>query len=100
MTRAEQRIWFEYLSTFQYPVYRQRPIDQYIVDFYCPAIRLVIEIDGDSHFLDDHAQEIDANRTKRLEDLGLHVLRFTNFEVLNQLDGVIIRIEEALGEDY
>ena len=49
MTLAEKKIWYDYLRNFPYRVYRQRPIDQFIVDFYCPKLKLVIEIDGDIH---------------------------------------------------
>lgn len=64
---------------------RQKPIDVYIVDFYCAELRLVIEIDGDSH-----AEQIayDSQRTSRLNALGLTVLRYANREVLQELEGV------------
>jgi very-short-patch-repair endonuclease len=94
MTRAECRIWFEYLHDFKYPVYKQRPIDQYIVDFYCPILKLVIEVDGDSHFLSGEDIQADAIRARILEGYGLTVLRFTNHEVMDNLEGVIMEIEE------
>ena len=48
MTKAERKLWYDYLRNFKYRVHRQRPIDQFIVDFYCFELKLVIEIDGDS----------------------------------------------------
>jgi len=72
-TRAESKIWHEVLRMRQFANYkflRQKPIDNYIVDFYCSELHLVIEIDGDSHA---ETVEYDAVRTKVLESLGLHV---------------------------
>ena len=64
--------------------HRQRPINQYIVDFYCPKARLVVEIDGVQHFEPDHL-EADRLRTEVLESLGLKVLRFSNRDVRTKL---------------
>jgi very-short-patch-repair endonuclease len=68
-----------------YKFLRQKPIDNYIVDFYCSELRLVIEIDGDSHA---EAVGYDAERTKVLNALGLTVVRYTNDEVLRNIQGV------------
>jgi very-short-patch-repair endonuclease len=87
MTAAEKKLWYGYLRTFKFKVFRQRPIDHFIVDFYCPSLKLVIEIDGDSHFTDE-GKEYDQERTQRLEGYGLTVLRFTNQQVLQDFDGV------------
>lgn len=51
-TLAEKKLWQDCLRTFPLRVLRQRPIDRFIVDFYCATLKLVIEIDGDSHFTD------------------------------------------------
>jgi len=53
MTLAEKKLWYSYLKNFKFKVLRQRPIDHFIVDFYCPSLKLVIEIDGDTHFTDE-----------------------------------------------
>ncbi|HEY9075003.1 MAG TPA: endonuclease domain-containing protein [Anaerolineaceae bacterium] len=76
---------------------RQRPIDAYIVDFYCASRKLVIEIDGDSHF-QNGAQEYDQARTSVLEGYGLKVLRFTNPDVLNHFEQVCQQIQAALDD--
>ncbi len=70
---------------------RQKPIAEYIVDFYCPALKLAIEIDGGSH---DAKMDQDAQRQKVLESLGITFLRFTEMEVRTNLDGVVRVIEE------
>ena len=92
MTVAEQKLWKNYLKTFKYRVLKQRPIDHFIVDFYCPSLKLVIEIDGDSHFTDD-AIIYDQARTQKLESYGLRIIRFTNKEVLHNFEGVCAVIE-------
>lgn len=89
-TPAEKKLW-PYLRTLEFRVLRQRPILNFIVDFYIPALRPVIEIDGDSHFT-EQGQAHDAERTVQLETLGLRVLRFTNAEVMESLEGVVQQI--------
>jgi len=53
MTPAEKKLWYSYLRDFKFRVLRQKPINNFIVDFYCAKLKLVIEIDGDSHFTND-----------------------------------------------
>jgi very-short-patch-repair endonuclease len=65
---------------------RQKPVYKYIVDFYCPKLKLVIEIDGDSHL---NKFERDQTRQKRLEDLGLTVLRFHDRDVKRDMANVL-----------
>jgi very-short-patch-repair endonuclease len=91
-TAAEKKLWMEYLRNFKYRVLRQRSIDNYIVDFYCAKLKLVIEVDGDSHF-NEEAQAYDEQRTRILEGYGLRVLRFTNTEVLQNFEAVGEAIE-------
>ena len=73
--------------------YRQKPIGPYIVDFYAPAARLVIEVDGSQHFEPEHAAQ-DAARDDNLAALGLTVLRFDNRQVLAETKAVV----EAIGD--
>ncbi|NJM00145.1 MAG: DUF559 domain-containing protein, partial [Synechococcaceae cyanobacterium SM2_3_2] len=91
MTPPERKLWENYLKTFPDRVYRQRPIDHFIVDFYCPAKKLVIEIDGDPHFTEE-GKLYDEERTQILEAYGLNVLRFTNLEVMDHFESVCSRI--------
>jgi very-short-patch-repair endonuclease len=90
-TPAEKKLWHQCLRTFEHRVLRQRPIIEYIVDFYIPALGLVLEIDGDSHFTEEGIAN-DAKRTRELENLGLRVVRFTNGEILESLEGVAEKI--------
>jgi very-short-patch-repair endonuclease len=92
MTRAEVLLWTK-LKRKQmcgYDFDRQRPVDEYIVDFYCKELRLAIEIDGWSHALKGAR---DVARQKRLEDLGVRSLRFTEQEVTAGLQSVADQIE-------
>ena len=91
MTAAEKKLWYGYLRNCKFRVLRQRPIAHFIVDFYCPSLKLVREIDGDSHFT-DNAQEYDLERTKILQGYGLQVLRFTNIQVLSEFEAVCERL--------
>ena len=99
MTKAEARLWFEVLKDFEPRVRRQRPIGGFIADFYCAVCRVVIEVDGDSHFTPD-GLEYDSQRTALLEGLGLTVLRFSNADIFENLNGVTVRVNEVLRGDF
>ena len=87
MTAAENKLWYDYLRTFKFRVLKQRPIANFIVDFYCAKLKLVIEVDGDSHYT-EAGKVYDEERTHILEGYGLKVIRFTNDEVLNNFEAV------------
>lgn len=76
-------------------VLRQRPIGSFVVDFFAPDFSLVIEVDGRSH---DATRVADRTRQSFLESRGLTVLRFSNDEVLRDLDGVVERIAAWMNE--
>lgn len=71
--------------------YRQKPLGEYVVDFYAPAIRLVIEVDGSQHF-EAAAMVADEPRSAALRRMGLQVLRFGNRQVLLETDAVVEEI--------
>ncbi len=73
----------------------QHSIGNYIVDFYCPKKKLIVELDGSQHKREKDTR-YDAKRTAYFENLGMTVLRFWNNEVNDNLDGVILKIEEFL----
>ena len=97
MTDAEHRLWFRVgrNQLLGVQLYRQKPIDKYIVDFYAPAVALVIEVDGGQHFEASKARR-DERRTAYLEAQSLRLLRFTDREVLQQLDGVVVVVFAAV----
>jgi len=94
-TRQENHLWYDFLRKHHLHFYRQRIIANYIVDFYCPKAKLVIELDGAQHY-DEKALEYDGSRTKYLNSLGLCVLRFSNRDIDNYFEGVCQSIEEAI----
>ncbi len=89
-TPAERKLW-GFLRTFLLKMWRQKPIEHFIVDFYCPKLKLVIEVDGDSHFTPD-VIAYDIQRTDILGGYGLRVIRFTNDEVLHSFEAVCQQI--------
>jgi very-short-patch-repair endonuclease len=95
LTEPERKLWYECLRHLPERFTRQKPLGDYVVDFYCSRARLVIEVDGDSHYLPD-AQPYDAQRTRILGELGIRVLRFTNREVMEAFDGVCETILQTL----
>jgi very-short-patch-repair endonuclease len=96
-TEVEQRLWFRLrnrrLAGAKFR--RQSPIGPYVVDFFCPDANLVLEVDGGGHAGDKEIGR-DLRRTRDLEARGLRVLRFWNTDVLQNLDGVLRTIVDAL----
>jgi very-short-patch-repair endonuclease len=91
MTRAEKKLWFDFFKNQPLKIHRQRPMGNFIVDFYVPKKSLVIEIDGGVH--DSHEAQIrDRERTWYLQNNGLQVIRFSNEDVFNNFDYVCSQI--------
>lgn len=107
MTEPEKKIWYWFLRVLQsnqpqcvgqrenLRILRQRPIDNFIVDFYIPKIKLVIEIDWENHF-DENWIAYDIERTQVLEWLWLRVIRFTNEEVMKNFAWVCETLEKII----
>jgi len=97
MTDAERFLWSKIrrkqLKEFQF--YRQKNIGDYIVDFYCPAAKLIVEIDGGQHYSEENIVK-DEVRDKFLSDLGFRVLRFSNSDVFKNIEGVVEEIYNHL----
>jgi very-short-patch-repair endonuclease len=92
LTRAEMIMWSVLRKRQQNGMRfrRQHPVGYYIADFYCVDYKLVIEIDGGSHI---GKEEYDERRSQFITDHGLTILRFTNEQVLNNLNEVLIKIK-------
>ena len=97
MTKEERRLWYEYLSGYPYRFRRQVTMGNYIVDFYCAAAKLVVELGGSQHYEKEGVQ-YDAQRTAYLEGQGLHVLRFSNLDVTRNLRGVCETIDMVVAQ--
>jgi very-short-patch-repair endonuclease len=100
-TSAEAILW-RYLQRRQLlgkKFRRQASIGRYIVDFYCPECRVIVELDGAAHF-SITLTEYEAERTRYLEGLGLKVIRFENKIVFENIEAVLETIKESLSEVY
>jgi len=97
MTDAERLLWSKVrrkqLNSYQY--YRQKNVGNYIVGFYCPAGKLIVELDGGQHYTEEGKKK-DAIREQYLDSLGFTVLRFSDREVLKNIEGVIEKIYDHL----
>ncbi|MDI6766126.1 MAG: endonuclease domain-containing protein [Bacteroidota bacterium] len=99
LSKAEAIMW-KNLSRKQmlgYKFRRQYGVDNYVIDFYCPELMLAIEIDGDTHYRNG-AEEYDRQRQTHIEEFGIQFLRFTNTEVLKNLNGVLQSISNKISE--
>lgn len=92
MTKEERHLWYDFLRTYPVRFLRQRPIGNYIADFYCAAAKLVIELDGSQHY-EDEGRRADAERDQAFSALGLAVLRIPNSEVHGNFPGVCEQID-------
>ena len=80
MTPWERKLWYEFLREYPVKFQRQKPIGNYIADFYCFQAKLVIELDGSQHYGKSTAVK-DSIRTSAIEKQGLHVLRIPNNDI-------------------
>ena len=95
MTPHEKHLWHDYLKDYPIRFYRQRSVDRFILDFYCSAAKLVVELDGGQHETED-GKKYDAARTEILKQYGLEVIRFSNREIEERFSDVCIRIDSAV----
>ena len=95
MTKEERHLWYDFLKTLPVTVNRQKVIGHYIVDFYCAAAKLVIELDGSQHY-EASGQSADRERDAYLGSLGLTVRRYSNLDVSRNFRGVCDDILQVL----
>ena len=90
MTDSERLLWSrirrKQLRGFQF--YRQKTVGNYIVDFYCPSAKIIIEVDGSQHF-EEQRRKKDRIRDAYLSKLGFEILRFPNWEVMRNVDDIV-----------
>ena len=87
MTPQERHLWYDFLKSLPFTVHRQKIIGHYIVDFYVPSAKLVIELDGSQHYLGS-VPAYDAQRTACFAAMGLRVVRYTNLNIDKNFSGV------------
>ena len=99
MTLTEVLLWKKLRDRkiFNTKFRKQHPINIFIVDFYCHEFKLVIEVDGDIHN-DEISSEYDLGRTAELNKFGIRVIRFTNDQIIYNIDWVITKIHEVITE--
>ncbi|MBI4726460.1 DUF559 domain-containing protein [candidate division TA06 bacterium] len=99
-TKAEIRLWLHLKGkqVLGCDFHRQKPIGNYIADFYCPKVQLVIEVDGYTHNFEEVVKK-DHRKQGYLENLGIMVLRFKDEEVIEDIDSVLKRIEQYITEN-
>ena len=101
MTEAEKLLWSKLrrkqINNYQF--YRQKVIGNYIVDYYCPKAKIIIELDGSQHYNDEGVSK-DKIRDAYLKSIGLEVLRFSDREIFENISGVLERISYNLNPPY
>ena len=78
-----------------YKFRRQYSVEDFIIDFYCPELKLAAEVDGDSHYTED-APLSDRKRETKIETFGIRFLRFTNRDIYENVEGVLLKIGERI----
>lgn len=100
LSKCELILWY-YLRNRQikgFKFRRQVSVENIVVDFYCPELKMVIEVDGESHYQTRDQRAKDKKRDNYLRDLGLNVLRFTNLDITKNIEGAVLKIMEFI--DY
>ena len=95
MTPWERKLWYEFLRSYTFRFQRQKPLANYIADFYCAKVGLVIELDGGGHYFPMQIEK-DTQRTKDLENLNLTVIRICNLDVERNFQGVCEYIDSVV----
>ena len=97
MTSEERKVWYSFLKNHELKFLRQKIIDNYILDFYCPKYKLAIEIDGSQHY-EEGNKEYDEIRTRLLNAYGIEVIRFSNTEVKTKFIQVCTNINKLIAK--
>ena len=97
MTPQESKLWYAYLRKYPHQFRRQVTVGPYILDFYCAAAKLAVELDGSQHY-EQKGKHHDAIRTDFLNSIGVEVLRFPNSDVTENLRGVCRMIDLKVKE--
>ena len=94
-TPEENKLWYQYLSKCKIRFLRQKPIDNYILDFYCPEKKIGIEVDGSQHYTKEGI-EYDKIRTEILNAYKIKIIRFTNKEIRKNFSEVCEHIKNIV----
>ena len=97
MTKQEKHLWYDFLCKYPIRFQRQKPIDNFIADFYCHKAKLVVELDGSQHYTDE-GLKYDGDRSDVLARYNLEVIRFSNMDVDENFAAVCEAIDEKVKE--
>ncbi|MDP8201014.1 MAG: endonuclease domain-containing protein [Candidatus Tenebribacter burtonii] len=98
LNRPEAKFWYEILSNRKFLGYRflrQKPVSDYILDFFCSELKLGIEIDGENH---NEQVEYDKMRTLNLNNIGIKIIRYSNADIMCNLEGVYLDLKQKVKE--
>ena len=98
MTSQEKHLWYDFLKDYHPRFQRQKPIDNFIADFFCDRAKLIVEIDGVQHLTEEGKQK-DEFRTEILEGYDLKVIRFTNHQIDTNFTVVCRYIDKKVKEE-
>ena len=96
MTKEEKRLWYDFLKKLPLKFNRQKVINNYIVDFICAEVKLIIEVDGEQHYNDIVNRLEDEKRDQFFNSIGLKVLRISNRDVNKNFESVCLEILKNL----
>lgn len=97
MTKEERRLWYDFLKALPVHVNRQKPLDDYVADFYIACAKLIIEVDGSSHY-SEQGKESDSERDAHLAKTGNLTLRYSNYDINSNFEGVCLDIAKHIEE--
>ena len=101
LTKEERHLWYDFLRSYQPRFLRQKILGRYIVDFYCPAAKIVVELDGSQHY-DPTGIKEDTERTAYLQNYNIQVIRIPNNEVMRNFPGVCeyidLQVKQSLSQ--
>lgn len=95
MTPWERKLWYDFFRKYPVRFQRQKALGNYIVDFYCAKVGLVIELDGGGHYSAEQAEK-DEQRTRGLEAMNLTVVRICNLDIDRNFSGVCELVEQTV----
>ena len=95
MTPQEKHLWYDFLRSYPVRFQRQKTIKSLIADFYCHKTKLIVEIDGSQHF-SEQGMAYDNERTNILKEFDLEVIRFSNYDVNTNFEGVCVEIDRVV----
>ena len=95
MTKEERQLWYTFLKGLPIKFVRQKPMGEYILDFYCAKAKLAIELDGSQHYTEGEAY--DVRRDAFLQAQGITVVRYSNLQIMQEIDAVKADILQRIG---